>query len=421
MQHASSHDRRLVKTTTPGIYKRGGAYVVIFRDPNGRQRKRSARTLAEARDLKAALTADVRRGEYRALSKVTFAEYAVEWIGTYQGRTSRGIRPATLHDYRVRLGLDEEGTSTGRGAVSFFGQMRLSEVQPQDIRRFIAHTAARGIAANTIRLELAPVKALFATALEDGVVRSNPCAGVRIATVEQYDENGTPKVKAPRPDEYAAVLAALPDEWRLLFQFLGETGLRIGEAVALTWADIDFGACRLRVRRRWYRGSFGPPKSRYGRRAVPISADLARRLWAVRSDRRPDDGALVFVSENGHMLDQSNLSARILKPAARAAGVPWLSFHCFRHYCATELFRRGLNAKQVQVWLGHHSAAFTLSTYVHLLPDDLPESPFGMPSGGNKGATRATELDRNEKASEGLETADFSGGEILAETAARIS
>jgi hypothetical protein len=31
----------------------------------------------------------------------------------------------------------------------------------------------------------------------------------------------------------------------------------------------------------------------------------------------------------------------------------------------------------VQVWLGHHSAAFTLATYVHLLPDDMPESPFG--------------------------------------------
>ena len=38
------------------------------------------------------------------------------------------------------------------------------------------------------------------------------------------------------------------------------------------------------------------------------------------------------------------------------------------------LFRRGLNAKQVQLWLGHHSAAFTLDTYVHLLPDDLPDA-----------------------------------------------
>ena len=40
------------------------------------------------------------------------------------------------------------------------------------------------------------------------------------------------------------------------------------------------------------------------------------------------------------------------------------------------LFRYGLNAKQVQVWLGHHSPAFTLATYVHLLADDLPDVDF---------------------------------------------
>jgi hypothetical protein len=48
-------------------------------------------------------------------------------------------------------------------------------------------------------------------------------------------------------------------------------------------------------------------------------------------------------------------------------------------------FRSGWNAKQVQLLLGHHSPAFTLAVYVHLLPDDLPEpdfldSPRGDPS-----------------------------------------
>ena len=42
----------------------------------------------------------------------------------------------------------------------------------------------------------------------------------------------------------------------------------------------------------------------------------------------------------------------------------------------------GLNAKQVQVWLGHHSPAFTVATYVHLLAEDLPASPFGGADNG---------------------------------------
>jgi integrase len=54
------------------------------------------------------------------------------------------------------------------------------------------------------------------------------------------------------------------------------------------------------------------------------------------------------------------------------------TFHTLRHTCATRLFELGLNAKQVQVWLGHHSPAFTMATYVHLLSDDLPASPFGQ-------------------------------------------
>ena len=87
-------------------------------------------------------------------------------------------------------------------------------------------------------------------------------------------------------------------------------------------------------------------------------------------------GAPVFPTREGTHLDPSNVAARVLKPAARRAGVPWAGFHTFRHTCATMLFRHGLNGKQVQMWLGHHSPAFTLATYVHLLADDLPDPGF---------------------------------------------
>jgi integrase len=129
---------------------------LVFRDPNGRQRKRSARTLAEAREVKASLTADVKRGEYRTLSKVTFADYAAEWIDSYQGRTSRGIRPETLADYRRDLGLDKDGTPIGDGAIGFFGRMTLASIEPRDVKRYAAELAARGLAPGSVRNSLAP-------------------------------------------------------------------------------------------------------------------------------------------------------------------------------------------------------------------------------------------------------------------------
>ncbi len=364
MQQQSSQNRALVLTSTPGVYKRGGRYVVVFRDPHGRQRKRSARTLAEARELKAALTADVKRGEYRALSKVTFAEYAAEWIESYQGRTSRGIRPETIDDYRNDL---------ERVAIPFFGRTRLAAIEPRDIKRFAAQLAAQGLKAGSVRNLLAPVRALLATAFEEGLIRSNPAAGIRIFH-GVGDLHGVQQTKALTGEELRSFLSEIPDEWRLFFAFLAHTGLRIGEAVALTWGDVDFGRKRVQVRRRLYRGRLDAPKSRYGRRAVPLSEGLSQALWRLRGS--PADDLPIFTSSSGGYLDPSNVATRVLKPAAKRAGVPWMGFHTLRHTCATMLFRHGLNAKQVQMWLGHHSPAFTLATYVHLLPDDLPDPAF---------------------------------------------
>jgi integrase len=370
---------RLERTSVPGIYHKGNRYIVVFRDPTGRQRKRSAATLAEARELKAVLTADIARGEYRALSRVTFAEYAREWIVSYQGRTSRGFRDSTRGEYARDLGLDPktyEPLKPARGATAFFGQMRLAEIEPRDIKRYAVHHSDRGLAPASVRLELAPVRAMLATAVEEGIIRSNPAAGLRITKRAEAELEESERIKSLTEDELRALLERLPADWRLFVEFLAHTGLRIGEAIALTWGDIDFGRRRVTVCRRYYQGSFAPPKSRYGRRDVPLADGMARRLWEFRKATLAADSAPLFPSKTGGVLDASNVFSRVLKPAARAAGVPWAGFHTLRHTCATILFRRGLNAKQVQVWLGHHSPAFTLATYVHLLADDLPNPGF---------------------------------------------
>jgi integrase len=310
------------------------------------------------------LTADVKRGEYRALSKVTFSDYAAEWIGSYQGRTSRGIRPETIADYRNDL---------DRVAVPFFGRMKLAAIEPRDIKRLAAELAAQGLRPGSVRNLLAPVRALLATAFEEGVIRSNPAAGLRVGHQVGDDHDGC-LAKALSEDELRAFLAEIPEEWRLFFTFLAHTGLRIGEAVAVTWGDIDFGKRRLNVRRRLYRGRLDAPKSRYGRRAIRLTEGLSQALWRLRGTS--SDEALVFTSATGSYIDASNLMARVLKPAAKRAGAPWMGFHTLRHTCATMMFRHGHNAVQVQMTLGHHSPAFTQAVYVHLLPDDLPDPGF---------------------------------------------
>ena len=111
----------------------------------------------------------------------------------------------------------------------------------------------------------------------------------------------------------------------------------------------------------------GPLKSRYAKRDVPIPSSLADRLHALGT--APDE--LVFATATGTVLDPDNLATRVLAPACKAAGVEWAGFHTFRHTVASRLFAEGRNVVRVQRWLGHHSASFTLDTYVHLLNNDL--------------------------------------------------
>ena len=94
---------KLEKTRHAGIYKRGGRYAVIFRDGDGVQRQVAARTLDEARKLKAARTAEVARGEFHPASRDRFRDYAEAWVERYQGTGRRGFRESTRDDYRRLL------------------------------------------------------------------------------------------------------------------------------------------------------------------------------------------------------------------------------------------------------------------------------------------------------------------------------
>jgi len=98
-------------------------------------------------------------------------------------------------------------------------------------------------------------------------------------------------------------------QWHLFFWFLAATGVRISEAIALQWRHLALDA--------------------------PVPHVKVRRVFR-----------------------------RVLQPAREAADLPWVGFHAFRHTCASILFAEGRNAVQVQRWLGHHSASFTLATYV---------------------------------------------------------
>lgn len=122
--------------------------------------------------------------------------------------------------------------------------------------------------------------------------------------------------------QLARLLVEIPDGWRPFFELLASTGLRISEAIALRIMDADLDAeqPRVNVRRAIVDGQLTGPKSRHGRRTIPIGHELADRLAALAVGR--DETALLFVGAQGAALRPGNLRYRVLIPAAERAGVP---------------------------------------------------------------------------------------------------
>jgi integrase len=425
---------KLEPTRTPGIFKRGGRYAVIYRDAEGRQRQESARTLDEARNLKAARTHAVTTGEFHPASRIKLRDYALEWVGRYQGRGRRGFRENTRIEYRRDLNAYILPYLDGKL------RRRVEQVTPRDVAAFVAWLCdpleqgrriaeqrrakiaeAKGVAPSTLPLEvepvhladatvrriLSPLRACLASAVAEGVIRSNPTVGVALPARDEQraidlgEDDDEMVVKAFSTEQLATFLAVCPERSRTLFKLLSATGLRVSEVIALRWRDLqlDGSECVVKVRRAYVKGRMGPPKSKYGKRDIPIDADLVSDLRRARkASDWPGDDDLVFPAGNGAPMRQENLRRRVLEPTAQEAGVPWAGFHVFRHTCATRLFAAGRNAVQVQRWLGHHSPAFTLAVYVHLLDDDLGGPLDSAPKtveGVSKVSAEATDTARN--------------------------
>jgi integrase len=380
---------KLERTKTPGIYKRGSRYVVVAKY-RGQQHKSFHRTLAEAREAKGVRDA----GDRKPASRETFEEYAMGWLASYAGRTSRGFTDSGRRDYR---------RSIEQYAVPFFRACRLADIEPPDVRAFVAHLESKGLAPGSVVKNLTPLRAMLATAHEDGTTRDNPTRGVRV-NGRRNDQRDEPKAKAMTRAELGRVLGALPDEWRTFFELLAHSGLRIGEALGLDWPDVAFGKQpMLCVRQQFYRGTLKALKTHNGRRDVPLSTGMARKLWAAKPT---SEAGTIFTTRNGTRYLDRNVR-RVLDRATEPAGVPWVSFHNFRHTCASMLFEGGKDIKQVSEWLGHSDPAFTLRTYIHLMDNGLGGAEFldSAVQVGNLWATQYPQTAANPDAADVVRTA----------------
>lgn len=330
---------------------RGSRYDVRYRTPSGDVRTRTFNTLADARKFKATTEADLVRGDWidPAGGRASFASWWDTWW-----RTTVDLRPST----RAR---DESYARTH--LLPSFGAMTLASIDHTTVTEWVAALSAAGLAPATVKQAKLILSKCLAAAVDAGKLKANSAARVKTPRIEVRE------MRFLTPDEVATLAERIDPRYRALVYVGAYCGLRIGELGALTRERVDLLHRRVEVletvtevRGHHY---LGPPKTKAGRRTVPVPRSIVAILTA-HLDSTP--GALVFPSPEGHYLRASLFRHRIWRPAVTATGLDGLRPHDLRHTAASFWIAAGASPKAIATRAGHASVATVLDRYGHLLP-----------------------------------------------------
>ena len=289
----------------------------------------------------------------------SIAVFAVEWLETYSAAHKK---PSSFDaDERiVRLHL-----------VPYFGSKKLDEIGGLDVDRFKAAQKQKGLSEKTVNNHLAVLRKMLATAVEWNYKAKVPPV--------KWFKRGSEKVAYFKAEESERLLAQVDGQLHALVLTALRTGMRRGELLALRWTCVDFAQSYIRVESSDWQGRVGSTKT--GRtRVVPMSRELAVAL--ERHRRRSPVSEFVFCNQDGSPLRFTQIK-RPLYSACKAAGLPEVQWHVFRHTFASQLVMAGVSLKAVQELLGHRTMDMTLR-YSHLAPSILSEAVERLTEVGEK-------------------------------------
>jgi integrase len=273
------------------------------------------------------------------------------------------------------------------------GGVRKTVLTLVDLQALADRWLAQGLDPSTIRNTLMPLRAMYRRALRRGEVSINPTNGVELPAVRGRRD------RIATPEQAAALIEAAPENDRALWAAAFYAGLRRGELMALRWEDVVLEAGLISVERSWdMREGLVEPKSRAGKRSVPIASVLREHLaaHALHTGRR---SGLVF----GRIADQpfapTSLGERSAtawkrmnaqRSKAHLELIPPIGLHECRHTFASLMIAAGVNAKALSTYMGHSSITITLDRYGHLMPGAEEEASALLDGYLAKRSTRIT-------------------------------
>jgi integrase len=280
--------------------------------------------------------------------EILLCDYAAAWIDERPGLRSKTV---TLYRYLLRSHI-----------APYFPAMAVARLKLPAVRRWHKELLDNRVSPVTAAKAYRLLRAIMNTAVDDGLIRRNPCR------IKGAGSENSPERSVLAVAQVYALADAIGPRYRALILLATFASLRWAELAALTPHDIDLNACTVRVTRQsnYPPGgghSFGPPKSRAGRRVVSFP-DLIVPELRKHLDGLGPTAALVFTSPDRQPLRHSNFYRRVWMPALTATGLAGTHFHDLRHTGNQFTADAGANPRELMERMGHDSTRAAL-IYLH--------------------------------------------------------
>lgn len=335
-------------------------YVARFRTPTGVSRQQWFDRKVDAEQFLISIEAAKQTGDFAdpRLGRKLFGTWWKAWTGTRVD-----LRPSTIarDDSYYRNHIE-----------TTFGDVALGRIDRTMLREWVAGLTASGLAPATVAKAAQLVSKALAAAVDERLIARNPAERLPLPRIESHE------MKFCTPAEVVTLADTIDDRFRVFVLTAAYSGLRLGELAGLRRGRVDFLRRRIDVAEiiTEVRGELfeGPPKTRAGRRSVPIPEAIADELTTWCAGMEPGD--LVFPAAHGGPLRAGLFRRRYWTPACVSAGLgevtdghySGLRIHDLRHTAVTLWIAAGADPKQVATWAGHSSVVTVLDRYGHLLP-----------------------------------------------------
>ena len=362
------------------IRKRGNTYSYSFdisKHPRRMKEKGGFATEDEAFDAGVAAYAAWKSGNIGITSeRVTLKDYLASWL---ENVARPNVKRTTYTSYQSAI---------KKRIVPYLGDYVIQELRPRHVDEWLKTLAKNGMSRSTIQ----QTKTVLSIALKYAIypaelIASNPSTGLSIP-------RSAPKQIIKRtvitPEQAANLFQ--DSKYRPILKLLYHTGMRISEAMGLTWEDIDLKTGKITVVRQRIKSYFETPKTESSTRTFYADAALLAYLRSLKMAQARDEIRLgeayqITYEDKAHdravvvlpkKLPPAPTLERRMLLCIKENGAPilgdsfkkmlrthGLNAHSFRHTHATQLIEAGAKPVDVAARLGHASATITQDLYTH--------------------------------------------------------